>query len=136
MAIKTPYVAVDGIIKVFDENENFKGIVLIERKNPPYGLALPGGFVDVGESVEEALIREMKEETNLDVEIVKLFNVYSKPDRDPRFHTVSIVFLCKAYGQPIGKDDAKKADVYRLEEIPFEKLVFDHGKILKDFLNS
>ena len=136
MTIKTPYVAVDGIIKVFDEKENFKGIVLIERKNPPYGLALPGGFVDIGESVEDALIREMKEETNLDVEILKLFNVYSKPDRDPRFHTVSIVFVCRAYGQPMGKDDAKKAEVYRLEEIPFDKLVFDHGKIVRDFLNS
>lgn len=136
MSIKTPFVAVDGIVKIFDENESFKGVVLIERKNPPYGLALPGGFVDIGESVEDALKREMKEEIDLDVEIIKLFNVYSNPDRDPRFHTVSIVFVCKAYGNPIGKDDAKKAHVYKVEEIPFEKLVFDHGKILKDFLNS
>ncbi|MGB9766216.1 MAG: NUDIX domain-containing protein [Sulfurihydrogenibium sp.] len=136
MPIKTPFVAVDGIVKIFDNEDRFKGIVLIERKNPPYGLALPGGFVDIGESVEDALKREMKEEIDLDVEIVKLFNVYSKPDRDPRFHTVSIVFICKAYGEPVGKDDAKKAFVYKLEEIPFEKLVFDHAKIIKDFLNS
>jgi len=136
MAIQTPYVAVDGIIKVFDENENFKGIVLIERKNPPHGLALPGGFVDIGESVENALIREMKEETNLDVQIVRLFNVYSDPKRDPRFHTVSIVFVCKAYGTPVGKDDAKEAKIYKLEEIPFNRLVFDHEKILRDFINS
>jgi len=136
MAIQTPYVTVDGIIKVFDENENFKGIVLIERKNPPHGLALPGGFVDIGESVENALIREMKEETNLDVQIVRLFNVYSDPKRDPRFHTVSIVFVCKAYGTPTGKDDAKEAKIYKLEEIPFNRLVFDHEKILRDFINS
>jgi 8-oxo-dGTP diphosphatase len=136
MPVKTPFVAVDGIVKIFDEKENFKGIVLIERKNPPYGLALPGGFVDIGESVEDALKREMKEEIDLDVQIVKLFNVYSDPNRDPRFHTVSVVFVCKAYGNPVGKDDAKKAEIYKLEEIPFERLVFDHGKILKDFLNS
>lgn len=134
MAIKTPFVAVDGIIKFFDENDNFQGIVLIERKNPPLGLALPGGFVDIGESVEEALKREMKEEVSLDVEIIKLFNVYSKPDRDPRFHTVSIVFICKACGIPKAQDDAKEVKVYKLEEIPFDKLVFDHAKILKDFL--
>lgn len=134
--IKTPFLAVDGIIKIFDKDENFKGIVLIERKNPPYGLALPGGFVDIGETTEEALIREMKEETDLDVVITKLHGVYSKPDRDPRFHTVSIVYICKAYGEPKGKDDAKKASIYKLEEIPFEKLVFDHAKILKDFLEK
>jgi 8-oxo-dGTP diphosphatase len=135
MAIKTPFVAVDGIIQIFDENDNFKGIVLIERKNPPHGLALPGGFVDVGEKVEDALKREMKEEINLDVEIVRLLNVYSDPDRDPRFHTVSVVFVCKAYGIPKAQDDAKSVFIYKLEEIPFEKLVFDHKKILQDYLN-
>ncbi len=134
MAIKTPFVAVDGIIKLFDENNNFQGIVLIERKNPPLGLALPGGFVDIGESVEDALKREMKEEVNLDVEIIRLFNVYSNPDRDPRFHTVSIVFICKAYGIPKAQDDAKEVKVCKLEEIPFDKLVFDHAKILENFL--
>lgn len=134
MAIKTPFVAVDGIIKLFDKNDNFQGIVLIERKNPPLGLALPGGFVDIGESVEDALKREMKEEVSLDVEIVRLFNVYSNPDRDPRFHTVSIVFICKAFGVPKAQDDAKEVKIYKLEELPFDKLVFDHAKILKDFL--
>ncbi len=135
MSVKTPYVAVDGIIQLFDRQDNFKGIVLIERKNPPLGLALPGGFVEVGEKVEDALKREMKEETNLDVEIIRLLNVYSDPHRDPRFHTVSIVFVCKAYGNPKAQDDAKSLAVYKLEEIPFEKLVFDHGKILRDYLN-
>ncbi|WP_456384119.1 NUDIX domain-containing protein [Persephonella sp.] len=134
MAIKTPYVAVDGIIQVFDEEENFRGIVLIERKNPPLGLAIPGGFVDVGESVEQAVVREMKEETGLDVEIVRLLGVYSDPDRDPRFHTVSITFVCRATGEPVASSDAKVAKIYRLEDIPFNKLVFDHSKILQDYL--
>ncbi len=135
MAIKTPFVAVDGIIQLFDENENFKGIVLIERKNPPLGLAIPGGFVEVGEKVEDALVREMKEETNLDVEILRLLGVYSDPNRDPRFHTVSITFVCKAYGEPKAQSDAKEVKVFKLEEIPFDKLVFDHAKILKDYIN-
>ncbi|MEJ5173403.1 MAG: NUDIX hydrolase [Hydrogenothermaceae bacterium] len=136
MTIKTPFVAVDGIVKVFSESGVFRGVVLIERRNFPQGLALPGGFVDIGESVEDALLREMKEEISLDVEIERLFGVYSKPDRDPRFHTVSIVFVCKAVGEPEGKDDAKKADIYKLEDIPFESLVFDHREILQDFLKK
>ncbi len=134
MAIQTPYVAVDGIIQLFDENDNFRGIVLIERKNPPLGLAIPGGFVDIGETVEQALVREMKEETSLDVEIVRLLGVYSDPNRDPRFHTVSITFVCKAYGQPKASSDAKEVKIFKLEEIPFDKLVFDHAKILRDYL--
>jgi len=135
MPIKTPFIAVDGIIQLFDKNENFRGIVLIERKNPPHGLAIPGGFVDIGETVEQALIREMKEETSLDIEILHMLGVYSDPKRDPRFHTVSIVFICKAYGEPKAQDDAKDLKIYKLEEIPFEKLVFDHAKILKDYIN-
>ena len=133
MSIKTPYLAVDGIIKIF-EKDRFKGIVLIERKNPPFGLALPGGFVEVGERVEDALIREMKEETTLNVKIERLLNVYSDPKRDPRFHTASCVFICSATGTPKGSDDAKEAFVYRLEDIPFDRLVFDHKKILRDFI--
>ncbi len=134
MGIKTPFVAVDGIIQLFDERDNFKGIVLIERENPPLGIAIPGGFVEVGESCEEALIREMKEETGLDVEIIKLLGVYSQPDRDPRFHTVSITYLCRAYGEPVAGSDAKKVKIFKLEEIPFDKLVFDHSRILRDYL--
>ncbi len=134
MSIKTPYLAVDGIIQLYDEKENFKGIVLIERKNPPIGLAIPGGFVDIGETVEQAVIREMKEETSLDVDILRILGVYSDPNRDPRFHTASVVFVCKAHGQPVASSDAKEAKIYKLEEIPYDKLVFDHAKILKDYI--
>lgn len=134
MAIETPFVAVDGIINLFDDKDNFKGIVLIERKNPPHGWAIPGGFVDRGESCEVALVREMKEETNLDVEITSLLGVYSDPTRDERFHTVSAVYVCKAYGTPRAQDDAKHLQVYALETIPYEKLAFDHAKIMRDYL--
>ena len=129
---KTPYLSVDGIIKIF--NPNFLGIVLIKRKNSPFGFALPGGFVDIGEKVEDALIREMKEETNLDVKIQRLLGVYSDPNRDLRFHTVSCIFVCNAFSLPKAGDDAKEAFVVKLEEIPWDKLVFDHATILKDFL--
>ena len=132
---KTPYLTTDGIIEIY-EGSTFKGIVLIERRNEPKGLALPGGFVDVGESVEDALKREMQEETNLNVQISKLLGVYSNPKRDPRFHTASVVYIAKAQGQPKGGDDAKEAKLYTLVEIPMDLLVFDHGEILKDYLSQ
>ena len=132
---KTPYLTTDGIIELY-EGDTFKGIVLIERSNDPKGLALPGGFVDVGECVEDALIREMKEETNLDVTINTLLGVYSDLGRDPRFHTASVVYVAKATGEAKGGDDAKEAKIYALNEIPIEKLVFDHAKIVKDYLLS
>jgi len=133
---KTPYLTTDGIVEIFNKNEEFLGIVLIKRKNTPLGLALPGGFVDRGESVETALIREMKEEISLDVNISKLLGVYSDPLRDKRFHTVSVVYVCKAYGKPIGADDAKEASIFTLPNIPLEKLVFDHQLIIKDYLKE
>jgi len=136
VSIHTPFVAVDGIVILYGRDERIKGMVLIERKNPPLGIALPGGFVDVGESCENALVREMKEEISLDVEIIGLLGIYSDPKRDPRFHTVSAVYVCKAYGEPKAADDAKKCFVYSLNEIPMEELVFDHAKIVKDFENS
>jgi 8-oxo-dGTP diphosphatase len=132
--VETPLLAVDGIINVQDENGKFIGIVLIERKYSPIGLALPGGFVEVGETVERAVIREMKEETGLNVIILRQFHVYSDPERDPRRHVVSVVFECVARGEPKGSDDAKVARVYSYDEIPFEELVFDHSQILKDYL--
>jgi 8-oxo-dGTP diphosphatase len=130
---KTPYLAVDGVVRLW-EGERFKGIVLVERRYEPLGYALPGGFVEVGETVEKAVLREVKEETGLDAQIVKLLGVYSEPNRDPRFHVVSVVFVLDAYGEPKGGDDAKKAVVFPLEDLPFDKIVFDHAKILKDFL--
>ena len=134
--IKTPFLAVDGIIKLYDENENFQGIVLIERLNRPLGVAIPGGFVDIGETVENAVVREMKEETTLDITIESFLGVYSDPSRDERFHTASIVYICKAYGKPIAQDDAKEVYVYKLDELPLNKLVFDHKQIILDFLEK
>ena len=133
---KTPYLTTDGIVEIYDDSEQFLGIVLIQRKNTPLGLALPGGFVDVGESVEDAVVREMREEISLDVEIQELFGVYSDPTRDKRFHTVSVVYLCKAYGVPLGADDAKEAMLVKVKDIELDKLVFDHGHILQDYLKS
>jgi len=133
--IKTPFLTTDGIIELYKDND-FLGIVLIERLNKPYGLALPGGFVDIGESVEDGLKREMKEETSLDVEILKLQNIYSDPKRDPRFHTASAVYICKAQGVPKACDDAKEVFIYKIDKIPLDKLVFDHKKIVEDYLKS
>jgi 8-oxo-dGTP diphosphatase len=134
MSIKTPYLATDSIIECFDESGEFLGIVLIERKNPPHGRALPGGFVEIGETVESACRREMQEETGLDVTLEYLLGVYSDPKRDPRFHTVSVVYVSRAVGRPVGGDDARSAKLFHFANIPWEELVFDHPKILKDYL--
>ncbi len=134
MAIHTPYLATDSIIECFDKEGTFRGIVLIERKNEPHGLALPGGFVEIGERVEDACRREMKEETGLDIELQHLLGVYSDPKRDPRFHTVSVVYVSRSTGTPVGGDDAKQARLYHFSQIPWEKLVFDHGQILRDYM--
>ncbi len=134
MTLKTPFVAVDGIIKLYNASDNFQGILFISRKNPPLGIALPGGFVDIGESCENALLREMREEVSLDVEIESLLGIYSDPARDERFHTVSAVYICRAVGTPKAADDAKEVFVYSIEDIPLDSLVFDHKKIIEDFL--
>ncbi|WP_461829249.1 NUDIX domain-containing protein [Aquifex sp.] len=133
MNIRTPLLATDVIVRLWDEN-TFKGIVLIERMYPPLGLAIPGGFVEVGERVEEAAVREMKEEIGLEVKLAGLLGVYSDPNRDPRAHVVSVVWVGDAYGEPKAGSDAKRVRVFKLEEIPFDKLVFDHGKIIRDFI--
>ncbi len=125
---RNPFPTVDIIIEVEDK------IVLIYRKNPPYGWAIPGGFVDYGETLEEAARREAKEETNLDIEILYLLGCYSDPKRDPRFHTITTVFVAKGEGELRPKDDAKLARFFKIEEIPWDELAFDHAKILKDYL--
>jgi ADP-ribose pyrophosphatase YjhB (NUDIX family) len=126
-----PIPTVDIIIETESEDGR-QGIVLIKRKNPPYGWALPGGFVDYGESLEEAAIREAKEETSLDVELKSQLHTYSDPDRDPRQHTISTVFMAKAVGKPKAQDDASEIGIFTQEEINFP-LAFDHQKILADY---
>ena len=108
-------------------------LVFVERKNEPIGFALPGGFVDEGEWVADAAVREAKEETGLDVTIVELFHVYSDPSRDPRQHTVSTVFIAQAAGTPVGGDDAARCIVCAPSELP-GPLVFDHATIVQDYL--
>ncbi len=107
-------------------------IVLIERKNPPHGWALPGGFVDYGESIENAARREAKEETSLDVKLTEQFYAYSDPARDARHHTISTVFIASAAGTPSGADDAKSARPFGENNLP-KPLVFDHAQILRDY---
>jgi len=132
--VVTPKLAVDGIVEIYDSKNKFKGIVLIERRNEPLGIALPGGFVDVGETVELALIREMKEEISLDVVIDRLLGVYSDPNRDKRGHCVSIVFICRAYDLPVAADDAREVKIYDLNEVPYSELVFDHEEIISKYM--
>lgn len=108
-------------------------LVFIERRNEPKGYALPGGFVDEGEFVADGAVREAKEETGLDVELVELFHVYSDPKRDPRKHTMSTVFIVRASGTPVGSDDAATCIVCKPDELP-GPLVFDHGLIVADYL--
>ncbi len=125
-----PYVTVDAII------ECKGGIVLIERSNPPYGLALPGGFVDCGESLEEAVCREAKEETNLTLTNLRQFHTYSKPDRDPRFHTIGTVFIARGKGTPKFGDDAKGLRVVARKDLMKFNYAFDHKEIIKDYLSA
>jgi 8-oxo-dGTP diphosphatase len=130
MAYKNQIPAVDLIIEI-----EGKGLVLIERLNPPPGWALPGGFVEVGESLEQAAVREAKEETCLDVELLGQFHTYSDPNRDPRMHCISTVFVARATGTPRAEDDAKSVAVYPKDQLP-DVLAFDHRQILDDYLNS
>ena len=130
---KNPIPTVDIIIEVQDAQERM--IVLIERKNPPHGWAIPGGFVDYGESLEKAAVREALEETGMQVDLIRQFHTYSDPERDKRKHTISTVFIASGKGVPAAADDAKDARLFRADEIPGD-LAFDHSRILQDYINK
>ena len=123
---RNPFPTVDIIIEIDD------GIVLIERKNEPFGWALPGGFVDYGESLEAAAIRKAREETSLSISNLRLLGCYSDPARDLRMHAISTVYAASGAGEPRAADDAANLAIFSLSSLP-EKLCFDHGKILADY---
>jgi ADP-ribose pyrophosphatase YjhB (NUDIX family) len=126
---RAPIPTVDIIIK------NNNGILLIKRKNPPEGWALPGGFVDYGESLESAAVREAKEETGLDVELTRQFHTYSDPERDPRHHTITTVFIAKATGKAVAGDDAKEVGMFGRDALP-KQIAFDHRNIIQDYFTG
>ncbi len=127
---RNPTPTVDIIIELYDRPD--RPIVLIERFNEPFGWALPGGFLDYGETAETGACREAQEETGLTVHLIEQFQVYSDPERDPRQHTLSIVFLAWAKGTPQAGDDAKAVHVFSLWDLP-SPLCFDHDRILQDY---
>ncbi len=127
---QNPILTVDIIIEI-EPN----GIALIKRKNPPYGWAIPGGFVDYGESLEKAAVREAKEETNLDVKLIKQFHTYSDPKRDPRHHSISTVYIARTKGVPKAKDDALEIKIFDESNLP-DEIAFDHRLILKDYFRK
>lgn len=131
---RNPYPTVDIVIEL-KTPDGREGIVLIERKNPPPGWALPGGFVDYGESLEEAAVREAAEETSLKVKLLYQLHTYSDPRRDPRKHTITTVYIAKARGNPRPQDDAR--DLCLIDPRKIDRpLAFDHEKIIKDYLAS
>ncbi len=131
---RNPLPTVDVIIEI-KRHDGKEGIILIRRKNPPYGWALPGGFVDYGESLEDAAVREAREETSLDVILKFQLHTYSAPGRDPRRHTISTVYVAEAEGVPMARDDAREIGIFTRKEIDFP-LAFDHEQILSDYFRQ
>ena len=125
-APRNPVPTVDVII------EYEGGIVLVERRNPPPGWALPGGYIDYGESAEDAAVREAREETGLDISALSQFRVYSDPKRDCRMHTITIVFVARGEGKLVAGDDARRAVAVSPESLP-ERMAFDHRRIISDY---
>lgn len=128
MKHRNPLPTVDIIIDIMGK------IVLIKRKNPPHGWALPGGFIDYNESAEHAAIREAHEETGLNIQDLRQFHVYSTPERDPRFHTITVVFTARASGTPRAASDAQEIDLFTRKNLP--DLAFDHKHILDDYYDK
>lgn len=128
----TPLLAADTLIELIDLPG--RPFVLIERANPPYGWAVPGGFVDVGETMERAAVREAKEEISLDIRLMALLGIYSNPKRDPRNHTVTACYIAEAHGMPVAADDAKNCGIFTFDNLPAE-LAFDHAMVLDDYRN-
>ena len=126
---RNPFCTVDVIIETED------GVILIKRKNPPSGWAIPGGFVDYGESLEDAVRREAKEETGLDIKLKRQFHTYSDPKRDPRHHTISTIYIATASGKPKAGDDAKEVGIFNKDSLP-EEIAFDHRQILEDYFSN
>ncbi len=127
---QTPTLAADAIIELVDRPG--RPIVLIERKNPPYGWAIPGGFVDIGETIEHAARREALEETGLTVRLRILLGVYSDPSRDTRGHTATAIYIAEAEGEPVAADDAETVGIFSLDALP-SPLAFDHASVLADY---
>jgi ADP-ribose pyrophosphatase YjhB (NUDIX family) len=127
--LRSPVPTVDIVIQINN------GILLIKRKNPPLGWALPGGFVDYGESLEHAACREAKEETGLDILLLRQFHTYSDPARDTRQHTITTVYVAEAKGPVTAGDDAEDAGVFQPQNLP-EPIVFDHRDIIHDFFTG
>lgn len=126
---KNPVPTVDILIEISG------GVVLVKRKNPPLGWAIPGGFVDYGESLEEAAVREAREETSLDVTLVRQFHTYSDPARDTRLHTITTVYIASAEGKPVAADDAAETGIFGRDDLP-SPICFDHALILEDYFSA
>lgn len=126
---RNPFLTVDVII------EARGGVILIRRKNLPYGWAIPGGFLDYGESLEDAAVREAKEETGLNIKLIRQFHAYSDPKRDPRHHTVSVVFIATAEGKLEAGSDAIEIGIFNKDSLP-EDIAFDHRQILEDYFSG